>query len=164
MIGWENFLLAQVGASAALAGLIFVGGSINLTKILSLPALPARAFEAFLNNSKSMPRAKAQSRKMIQKQSPCALAVWRETIFQMSQFYPAVSEDSIGLSRLSFFHLSWQFLTLGYYLSRLTDRLVLKDLHKRQTEKRGQIDNSSQRTAGLTQNVRQPHSACHCFS
>ena len=102
MIGWENFLLAQVGASAALAGLIFVGVSINPRFFL----LRVRAFEAFLNNSKSMPRAKTESRKMIQKQSPCALAAWRETIFQMSQFYPAVSAGSIGLSRQSFFHLS----------------------------------------------------------
>jgi hypothetical protein len=29
MSGWENFLVAQVGASAALAGLVFVGVSIN---------------------------------------------------------------------------------------------------------------------------------------
>ncbi len=48
MNGWENFFLAQVGASAALAGLIFVGVSINLSKILSLPQLPYRAFEALL--------------------------------------------------------------------------------------------------------------------
>lgn len=40
--------MAEVGASAALAGLIFVGVSINLTKILSLPNLPGRAFEALL--------------------------------------------------------------------------------------------------------------------
>lgn len=37
MTGWESFFGAQVGASAALAGLIFVGISINLTRILSLP-------------------------------------------------------------------------------------------------------------------------------
>jgi hypothetical protein len=48
MMGWENFLLAQVGASAALAGLLFVGVSINLNKILSFPTLPSRAFEALL--------------------------------------------------------------------------------------------------------------------
>jgi modulator of FtsH protease len=48
MNGWENFFLAQVGASAALAGLIFVGVSINLSKILSQPRLPNRAFEALL--------------------------------------------------------------------------------------------------------------------
>jgi modulator of FtsH protease len=48
MQGWENFLVAEVGASAALTGLIFVGVSINLKKILSLPTLPNRALEALL--------------------------------------------------------------------------------------------------------------------
>jgi len=48
MNGWENFLMAEVGASAALAGLIFVGVSLNLAKILSHPTLPSRAFEALL--------------------------------------------------------------------------------------------------------------------
>jgi modulator of FtsH protease len=46
MEGWENFFVAQVGASAALAGLVFVGVSINLTRIMSFPALPGRALEA----------------------------------------------------------------------------------------------------------------------
>jgi hypothetical protein len=31
--GWANFFIAQVGAAAALTGLIFVGVSINLNKI-----------------------------------------------------------------------------------------------------------------------------------
>jgi hypothetical protein len=44
--GWSNFLMAEVGASAALTGLIFVGVSINLAKILQSPALPLRALEA----------------------------------------------------------------------------------------------------------------------
>ena len=48
MIGWENFLIAEVGASAALLGLIFVGVSINLTRIISLPGLPNRAFLALI--------------------------------------------------------------------------------------------------------------------
>lgn len=39
---WENFFIAEVGASAALTGLIFVGVSINLNKILSGPSLPSR--------------------------------------------------------------------------------------------------------------------------
>ena len=43
---WFNFLLAEVGASATLTGLIFVGVSINLSKILAEPQLPNRAFEA----------------------------------------------------------------------------------------------------------------------
>lgn len=43
---WNDFYIAAVGASAALTGLIFVGVSISLAKILSLPALPERAMVA----------------------------------------------------------------------------------------------------------------------
>jgi hypothetical protein len=46
MSGWENFLIAQVGASAALAGLVFVGVSINLARILSTGSLPEYSLEA----------------------------------------------------------------------------------------------------------------------
>jgi hypothetical protein len=46
--GWVNFFFAEVGASAALAGLIFVGVSINLTKILSVPILPNLALQALI--------------------------------------------------------------------------------------------------------------------
>jgi hypothetical protein len=48
MIGWENFFMAEVGASAALTGLLFVGVSINLTRIISLPGLPNRALLALI--------------------------------------------------------------------------------------------------------------------
>jgi len=48
MDGWENFFLAQVGASAALVGLIFVAVSISLAKILATARLPERAFQALL--------------------------------------------------------------------------------------------------------------------
>jgi modulator of FtsH protease len=43
--GWENFLVAQVGAAAALVGLVFVAISINLARIISLPLIPGRAGE-----------------------------------------------------------------------------------------------------------------------
>ena len=42
MDGWENFFLGQVGASAALGGLLFVAASLNLERILSAAALPDR--------------------------------------------------------------------------------------------------------------------------
>jgi len=45
---WQNFLIAEAGAAAALTGLIFVGVSINLTKILSIPQLPDRALQALI--------------------------------------------------------------------------------------------------------------------
>jgi hypothetical protein len=45
---WENFFTAQVGASAALLGLLFVSISINLTRILSHATLPGRAFGALM--------------------------------------------------------------------------------------------------------------------
>jgi modulator of FtsH protease len=37
--------MAQVGASAALAGLIFVGLSINMSRVLSLPRVPERGLQ-----------------------------------------------------------------------------------------------------------------------
>jgi hypothetical protein len=44
--GWENFFIAEAGASAALAGLAFVSISINLQKIVISKSLPSRAVEA----------------------------------------------------------------------------------------------------------------------
>jgi hypothetical protein len=43
---WTNFLVAEVSASAALAGLIFVAVSINLSKIIEYPGVAGRAAEA----------------------------------------------------------------------------------------------------------------------
>jgi hypothetical protein len=46
--GWENFLVAETGAAAALAGLLFVAVSLNISRILGYPGLPGRAAEAML--------------------------------------------------------------------------------------------------------------------
>jgi modulator of FtsH protease len=46
--GWDSFFVAEVGAAAALAGLLFVAVSINLTRILSFPQLPGRAAETLI--------------------------------------------------------------------------------------------------------------------
>ena len=48
MPGWDNFFVAEAGAAAALAGLVFVAVSINLTRILEYPHLPARAAETLI--------------------------------------------------------------------------------------------------------------------
>jgi hypothetical protein len=46
LTAWDNFFVAQVGASAALAGLLFVGISINMNRILQFPVLTDRALQA----------------------------------------------------------------------------------------------------------------------
>ncbi len=46
--GWENFFVAEVGASAALTGLLFVAVSINLSRVLAYPQLPGRAGETLV--------------------------------------------------------------------------------------------------------------------
>jgi hypothetical protein len=46
--GWENFFVAEVGAAAALTGLLFVAVSINLARILAIPHLPDRAGETLV--------------------------------------------------------------------------------------------------------------------
>ncbi len=43
---WSNFLSAEVGAAAALTGLLFVAVSINLSKILAYPPLAPRIIKA----------------------------------------------------------------------------------------------------------------------
>jgi modulator of FtsH protease len=46
MEGWDNFFLGQLGASAALGGLLFVAISLNLSRISSDGALADRALLA----------------------------------------------------------------------------------------------------------------------
>jgi hypothetical protein len=45
---WEGFAVALVGASAVLAGLVFVAVSINIDRILQVRGLPGRAGESVL--------------------------------------------------------------------------------------------------------------------
>ena len=46
--GWSDFLVASAGASAGLAGLVFIGISINLKPILEMAGLPDRALQTIV--------------------------------------------------------------------------------------------------------------------
>ncbi len=45
---WDGFFTAEVGAAAALTGLIFVGISINLKRIIEVPMIANRALQSLL--------------------------------------------------------------------------------------------------------------------
>jgi modulator of FtsH protease len=45
---WSDFFVAEVGASAALAGFVIVAISINVARIISFPWLPGRAVETLV--------------------------------------------------------------------------------------------------------------------
>jgi hypothetical protein len=45
---WKDLFVASAGASAALAGLVFVAVSINIDRILKFNGLPERALQTVL--------------------------------------------------------------------------------------------------------------------
>jgi modulator of FtsH protease len=51
MADWSGFFQAELGAAAALAGLVIVAISINVSRILADPSLPGRAAETLVSPS-----------------------------------------------------------------------------------------------------------------
>jgi hypothetical protein len=48
MEAWHDFFVAQVGATAALTGLVFVALSVNVAQIIKFPWLPPRAAQTLI--------------------------------------------------------------------------------------------------------------------
>ncbi|MEI9992154.1 MAG: hypothetical protein WDM86_19210 [Rhizomicrobium sp.] len=72
MADWTGFFAAEVGAAAALAGLVMVAISINLARILADPVLPGRAVETLILPTGALV---ASSFALVPGQPPLALAI-----------------------------------------------------------------------------------------
>ncbi len=71
--GWSDFLVASAGATAALAGLVFVALSINLGKILALAGVTERAGETILLLASGLVGSLAA---LIPHETPSQLGLW----------------------------------------------------------------------------------------
>jgi hypothetical protein len=72
-VGWSDFLVASAGATAALAGLVFVSLSINLGKILALEGVTERAGETILLLASGLVGSLAA---LIPHETPSQLGLW----------------------------------------------------------------------------------------
>ncbi len=69
---WDSFFLGQLGATAALAGLLFVAVSINVDRIVKVGGLAERAFEVLVTLLAILTMAGLM---LIPRQSPVAMGI-----------------------------------------------------------------------------------------
>ena len=92
--GWGEFLVAAAGAAAALAGLVFVSLSINLSKILDTPGVSGRAAETIILLAGSLVSALMA---LMPGQTPLRLGIMLLVVGVPTWAVPAVNQ--IGILR-----------------------------------------------------------------
>lgn len=102
---WTNFFAAAAGAASALAGLVFVALSINLTKILQTPGLTPRSAETIILLSAGLI---APLVGLIPAQSARALGLELGAVAVVACFVPLSFQIVAG--RAGYYQRRWQFV------------------------------------------------------
>jgi len=116
---WHDFFIATAGSAAALTGLIFVGVSINIQKILSLPKLPDRALLSLIL---LLTILVISSLMLIPRQSYCLIGIEISVI--AISIYILVTKMDIGIYKKTdvvykkqyFFSVAFNQLSVLFYL------------------------------------------------
>jgi hypothetical protein len=85
--GWSDFFVASAGATAALAGLVFVALSINLGKILALGGVTERAGETILLLASGLIGSLAA---LIPHETPSQLGLWLLLLWGPTWMVPTI--------------------------------------------------------------------------
>src|ERR1700733_12155791 len=89
--GWSDFLVASSGATAALAGLVFVALSITLGKILALGGVTERGGETILLLGSGLVGLLAA---LIPHETPSQLGLWLSVLWLPTWLVPTLIQIS----------------------------------------------------------------------
>lgn len=110
MEGWTDFFVAEVGAAAALAGLLVVAVSINVEKIMSFPLLPGRAAQTLIIIGGALLIA---SFALLPRQPPAVFGTEALVVGLVVGFSGAVQLRGASRQRAAGDPLTWTIVPLG---------------------------------------------------